>query len=452
MEEFLGLPPIASEHGAEVDSLIVIIHYLMFALFIGWGLFYLYTLVRFRKSRNPVANYVGVKSHVSSYLEVAVAIFEVILLVAFSIPMWTKRVDAFPNESSSTVVRIVAEQFAWNIHYPGADGKFGKTSISLVNADNPLGLDREDPAAKDDIVTINQLNVPVNKPVIVHLSSKDVIHSLNLPFMRTKQDAIPGLNIPLWFTPTQTTEQLRKELAHKINLQPIIQKTKAVAIPTEETVGITGSSKDNYLLTEDVTDKDGSSILTAGDLLTIDNVKILVDNQISSVKARVVSGIEKYVASETYNDKEGNPLVAKGEPMSEDVATKLLKMGASTVNVRPNSKLDTYFSMEEYKDNAGNVIIEANGFLDDVIITKLVEAGINEITIAPSTPTEIACAQLCGLGHYRMRGYMTIMTQAEYDAWFNEQQAALVPPEQPVDSTMMSDSTSADAPATMENQ
>ena len=68
----------------------------------------------------------------------------------------------------------------------------------------PDELDRTDPAGKDDITTINQLNLPVNKPVIVHLSSKDVIHSFSLIQMRVKQDTIPGESIPLCFTPTMT--------------------------------------------------------------------------------------------------------------------------------------------------------------------------------------------------------------------------------------------------------
>ena len=98
---------------------------------------------------------------------------------------------------------MVGEQFAWNIHYPGPDGKFGRTDIKLVSADNPLGLDRTDPNAKDDITTINQLNLPVDRPVLVHLSSKDVIHSFGLYEMRVKQDAIPGMNIPVWFIPNR---------------------------------------------------------------------------------------------------------------------------------------------------------------------------------------------------------------------------------------------------------
>ena len=85
----------------------------------------------------------------------------------------------------------------------GSRRKFGRTDIKFVSADNPLGLDRTDPAGKDDVTTINQLNLPVDRPVLVHLSSKDVIHSFGLYEMRVKQDAIPGLQIPVWFVPNR---------------------------------------------------------------------------------------------------------------------------------------------------------------------------------------------------------------------------------------------------------
>jgi cytochrome c oxidase subunit 2 len=204
MHELLGLPAAASAHAGEIDYMIVLVHWLMLVLFVGWGVYFIYALVRFRQGANPRADYHGVKSHYSSYIEVAVAVVEVVLLVFFAIPAWSARVSALPSESESVVVRVVGEQFAWNVHYPGRDGRFGRTDIKLVAPDNPLGLDRQDPNAKDDIATINQLNLPVNRPVIVHLTSKDVIHSFSLQEMRVKQDAIPGMSIPVWFQPTGT--------------------------------------------------------------------------------------------------------------------------------------------------------------------------------------------------------------------------------------------------------
>ena len=206
MLNYLGLPVQASQHAAEIDTMLSLVHWLMLILFVGWGAFFLYVLVRFRRGANPTASYTGAKGKISKGLEVAVAVVEVLLLVFYAIPAWAKRVRAFPSENEAVVVRVVGEQFAWNIHYPGPDGKFGRTDISKVTADNPLGLDRTDPAAKDDITTINQLYLPENRPVLIHLSSKDVIHSFGLYEMRVKQDAIPGMSIPVWFVPTRPGE------------------------------------------------------------------------------------------------------------------------------------------------------------------------------------------------------------------------------------------------------
>jgi len=210
MTDWLGLPPLATTHGGQIDGLIGWMHIFMAILFVGWGAFLVYALIRFRKSRNPVANYAGVKSHTSSYLEVAVAVVEMVLLFAFSIPLWAARVDRMPPANEALVVQVTGEQFAWNIHYPGPDGVFGRTDIKLIDVQaNPLGIDRSDPAAKDDVTTLNQLYLPVNKPIIVRLRSKDVIHSFGVPEFRVKQDAVPGLTIPIWFIPDVTTAEMR---------------------------------------------------------------------------------------------------------------------------------------------------------------------------------------------------------------------------------------------------
>jgi cytochrome c oxidase subunit 2 len=200
------MPVQASAHAAEIDHMTVLVHWLMLVLFVGWGAFFLFVLVRFRRGANPRASYTGAKGKISKGLEVAVAVIEGVLLVFYAIPAWATRVTRFPSESEAVVVRVVGEQFAWNIHYPGPDGKFGRTDIRRVSADNPLGLDRSDPNAKDDVTTINQLYLPENRPTLVHLSSKDVIHSFGVYELRVKQDAIPGMTIPVWFVPIRRGE------------------------------------------------------------------------------------------------------------------------------------------------------------------------------------------------------------------------------------------------------
>src|SRR5437867_4505841 len=203
MEKWLRMPVQAATHAAQIDQMTVLVHWLMLVLFVGWGVFFLFVLFRFRSGAHPRADYAGAKGKFAKSTEIAVAVIEIVLLVGYAIPSWAIRVKAFPAENEAVVVRVVGTQFAWNIQYPGPDGKFGRTDIKLVGSDNPLGLDRSDPAAKDDITTINQLNLPVDRPVLVHLSSMDVIHSFGLYEMRVKQDAIPGLDIPVWFIPNR---------------------------------------------------------------------------------------------------------------------------------------------------------------------------------------------------------------------------------------------------------
>ena len=206
MQELLGLPPQASDHAAEIDQMITLLHWLMAVLFVFWGIFFIYTLIRFRQSKNPKADYVGVTSHTSTHLEIAVVVIEAVLLIGFAIPVWAVRVADFPAEEDATVVRVIGRQFEWHIVYPGTDGRFGRRSNDLITPTNNIGLDRSDPDGADDIYTINQLNLPVDKPVLVYLSTLDVIHSFGLSSMRVKQDAIPGMEIPVWWVPTVTGE------------------------------------------------------------------------------------------------------------------------------------------------------------------------------------------------------------------------------------------------------
>ncbi len=212
MGNWLGLPLLASEHGAKIDRLILLVHVLMVVIFVGWGLFFAYTLFRFRKKKNPVASHDGMKSHASSWLEAAIVCIDVALLAGISIPFWIAEVDALPKpEENPFEVRVIAQQFLWTTHYPGADGVFGRTRVDLVDDEvNPAGLDRNDPATKDDVVS-KILRLPVGRPALIHLTSRDVIHSFAVPEFRVKQDAIPGMSIPVHFTPTMTTDQLREK-------------------------------------------------------------------------------------------------------------------------------------------------------------------------------------------------------------------------------------------------
>lgn len=202
LNRLLGILPNASEHGIHIDQMLEFVHWMMLILFVGWSIFLVFVLFRFHKSRNAKADYYGAKTKITTHLEASVVIVEAVLLIGFAFPLWAKRVNQFPI-NQSVRVHAIGQQFLWSFHYPGPDGKFGRQNVDLVTATNQIGLDRTDPDAQDDIVTVNDLHLPLNKPAIVEIMSKDVIHNFALPYMRTAQDAIPGSKIPVWLTPTK---------------------------------------------------------------------------------------------------------------------------------------------------------------------------------------------------------------------------------------------------------
>ena len=201
LNKLLGIVPNASEHGRAVEHMLEMCHWFMLVLFVCWGLFFLVSVYKFRKSRNPKADYFGVRSHASTHGEISVILIEAALLLGFAVPLWGRRVNEIPDQSEAMRVRAVGEQYAWNFHYAGPDGVFGKQSAKLVTASNPLGLDVSDPASADDIVSKNELHVVNRKPVVLDITSKDVIHAVSIPHMRIAQDAIPGSSVPMWFRP-----------------------------------------------------------------------------------------------------------------------------------------------------------------------------------------------------------------------------------------------------------
>lgn len=206
LNKLLGIVENASEHGYQVDQMLEFVHWVMLLLFVGWSIFFLTTLIKFHRSRNPKADYHGVRSKASTHIELMVVLVESVFLLGFGIPLWGKRVYGPRPEAEVDRVRVVAEQFKWNFHYPGEDGVFGRQKVELVSAANPLGIDYSDPNAKDDIVSINEMHLQVDRSVITEISSKDVVHSFSLQHMRIGQDATPGMVSPIWFKPVRKGE------------------------------------------------------------------------------------------------------------------------------------------------------------------------------------------------------------------------------------------------------
>ncbi len=203
LNKLMGIPPVGSKHGEMVDHMLELVHWIMLALFVGWSLFLVITYIKYHRRRNPRANYAGVTSSTSSHLEIGLIITEVILLLGFAFPLWAKQVDRFPDPDVR--VNAWAQQFSWNFHYAGPDGKFGMSNRFLISDQNVIGLDSEDPNSWDDFIS-SSLVLPKNKKIEIAITSKDVIHNLALVGMRTAMDADPGKVNRVWFEPNLAGE------------------------------------------------------------------------------------------------------------------------------------------------------------------------------------------------------------------------------------------------------
>lgn len=198
------LPPLASEHGASIDRLL---RYLLITV----GLLFLVGHLTlggfiFLSSRRSRVTHVIASPKVEWRWALIPAILMALVaeggVLVLGLPIWKDLYGGSPPAEAITI-EVTAEQFAWNVRYPGKDGTFGRTNPHLIAEGNPLGLDKADSAARDDIVKLGVLYLPANQPVRIRLRSKDTLHSFFLPNFRIKQDAVPGIAVEVWFTPTK---------------------------------------------------------------------------------------------------------------------------------------------------------------------------------------------------------------------------------------------------------
>ena len=209
--EIFSFPELVSQNGGDIDGLIIAVHLLMLVLFVGWIIYYFVALWKFRASNNPKADYKGVKTKtITNSIEGVVIVAELVLVVVATY-FWNFYVNKTDDFSDDSVIRVTAEQFAWNARYPGADGKLGAQSKTLVSGANPFGIDKTDPHGEDDVEVLkSDIVVPMkknkdgtSKSITIDLASKDVIHCFKVLPLRVCQDVIPGMRIPIHFRPTK---------------------------------------------------------------------------------------------------------------------------------------------------------------------------------------------------------------------------------------------------------
>ncbi|HEY6443134.1 MAG TPA: hypothetical protein VIY66_07320 [Candidatus Acidoferrales bacterium] len=190
-------PPITSV-GRQIDRQYNLTLYVTGAAFVLAQLGLGFAILRFRDR--------GQRAHFTRGSTVAEILWTSITIIAFvglgiaGSKAWGEMRFA-PASRDSVQIEVTTTQFVYTFRYPGADGKFGRLDPSLVNAPagNPLGLDPNDAAGRDDVV-VPILTIPVDRPVELLLRSQDVIHNFFVRELRLQQDAVPGMVIPIHFT------------------------------------------------------------------------------------------------------------------------------------------------------------------------------------------------------------------------------------------------------------
>ncbi len=195
-------PPPINQHGVAYDAQFMRTLVVVGVIFILAQFALGYVIVRFRNDGRGRAQYTHGNNRLETLWTSATALL-FLSLVVMGTKIWAGvHFDEAPPDAIP--IEVLAKQFSWSFRYAGPDGKFGHIDLKLVNdsAGNPFGLDDKDPASKDDIVSAS-LKVPVGKPILLRMNSRDVIHNFFVRELRMKQDIVPGMEIPIHFQADQ---------------------------------------------------------------------------------------------------------------------------------------------------------------------------------------------------------------------------------------------------------
>ena len=192
--------PIAS-NWKSIDDTIIITFWITGIAFTAVVGFLGYCVFRFRHRESGRAHYEPENKKLEGWLTIGTGL-GVAAMLAPGLYVWHQYI-AVPKDA--TDVEVIGRQWQWAYRLPGKDGKLGKADVQNISADNPLGLDADDPAGQDDvIVEADDLHLPIGKPVKILLRSIDVLHDFYVPEFRAKMDMIPGVVTYYWLTPTRT--------------------------------------------------------------------------------------------------------------------------------------------------------------------------------------------------------------------------------------------------------
>jgi cytochrome c oxidase subunit 2 len=199
------LPESASAHGAITDNLFNITALVTGVVFIITHILLFYFSFKYKGKEKRTAFFYPHNDKLELYWTIIPAIVLAVLVLS-GWKAWTNITSPAPKEALT--IDVTGKQFAWIVRYPGNDNTLGSKAFKLVNDVNETGVDFNDKNAKDDLL-VNEIYLPINRPVKFNFNARDVIHSAYMPHFRAQMNCVPGMPTTFWFTPTITTEQMR---------------------------------------------------------------------------------------------------------------------------------------------------------------------------------------------------------------------------------------------------
>ena len=230
------LPESASEHGKDIDQLMLISMVIIIIVQIITQFLLHYFAFKYKGRKDQRATFFADNDKLE-FIWTIVPVIVLAGLIIYGLFTWTEIMNVDEDEDT-IIIELYAKQFTWEARYAGEDNVLGEANVRFIEGTNTIGIDPSDSYGHDDKVT-RELHLPVGKKVLFKMRSQDVLHSAYMPHFRAQMNTVPGMITQFAFTPTITTKEMRdsEEMKEKVATINEIRREKnkeLIALGEEE--------------------------------------------------------------------------------------------------------------------------------------------------------------------------------------------------------------------------
>jgi len=223
------LPQAASEHGLEIDTLMLVTMALIFFVGVITQVILHYFAFKYRGRKNQRASFYADNDRLEFFWTIIPTIVLAGLII-YGLFTWSD-IMTLDDDDDPLVIELYAYQFDWRARYSGQDNTLGMANVRLIEGVNQLGVDMADPNAQDDII-VDELHIPIGRKILFKMRSQDILHSAFMPHFRAQMNCVPGMITQFAFTPNITTTDMRltDDIVEKVENINELRRKKSVAL------------------------------------------------------------------------------------------------------------------------------------------------------------------------------------------------------------------------------